>query len=61
MNKLKALRQARNLTQEELAKLVDVDRTTVTQWENGKNYPRVDTLIKLAQVLRCNVDTLLRA
>lgn len=61
MNKLKALRQARNLTQAELAKLIDVDRTTVAQWEAGKNYPRVDTLIKLAQVLRCNVDTLLRA
>ena len=60
MSKLRALRQARNLTQAELAKLLDVDRTTVTQWEIGKNLPRAGTLIKLSRILKCDVDTLLR-
>lgn len=60
MGKLKALRQARNLTQAELAKLLGVDRTTVTQWECGKSLPRASKLIELARILKCDVDSLLR-
>ena len=60
MGKLKALRQARNLTQAELAKLLGVDRTTVTQWECGKSLPRASTLIEIAKILKCDVDSLLR-
>ncbi len=60
MGKLKALRQARNLTQAELAKLLGVDRTTVTQWECGKSLPRASKLIEIAKILKCDVDSLLR-
>ncbi|WP_295155277.1 helix-turn-helix transcriptional regulator [Selenomonas sp. AE3005] len=59
MLKLKELRKARNLTQAELAKLLDVDRTTVAQWENGVNMPRAKMLIKLAKIFKCKVDALL--
>ena len=59
MSKLRSLRQARNLTQAELAKLLDVDRSTVAQWERGANMPRAEMLIKLAKVFKCKVDTLL--
>lgn len=59
MSNVKALRQARKLTQAELAKLLDVDRSTVSQWEIGKNMPRAGMLIKLAKILKCDVDTLL--
>ena len=59
MIKLKELRKARNLTQAELAKLLDVDRTTVAQWENGVNMPRAKMLIKLAKIFKCKVDALL--
>jgi len=58
-NKLKELREKKGLTQEELAKLLDVGRTTVTLWENGTNFPRTETLPKLAKILRCTVDELL--
>lgn len=60
MDKLKALRQARNLTQAELAKLLGVDRTTVTQWECGKSLPRASKLIEIAKILKCDIDSLLR-
>ena len=60
MDKLKALRQARNLTQAELAKLLGVDRTTVTQWEYGKSLPRASKLIEIAKILKCDIDSLLR-
>ena len=61
MSKIRELRKAQKLTQAELAKLLDIDRTTVAQWEIGKNKPRVDTLLKLASIFKCNVDFLLRA
>ena len=47
------------LTQEELAKKLSVDRSTVTKWETEKSLPRAGVLIKLAEVLGCTVDELL--
>lgn len=60
MEKLKALRKARNLTQDELGKILGIDRSTISQWERGENRPRVDMLVKLARVFKCSVDNLLR-
>lgn len=59
MNKLRELRKGRNLTQEELAKILGVDRSTIAQWERGENMPRAKTLIQLAKVFKCKVDVLL--
>ena len=59
MNKLRKLREERKLTQEDLANMLNVGRTTVTLWEIGKNKPRADTLIKIAHVLKCSIDDLL--
>lgn len=58
---IKELRKKRGLTQEELAKLLGVDRTTVTLWERGVNHPRITILPKLAKILHCTVDSLLCA
>lgn len=57
--RLRELRERKGLTQEELAKLLNVGRTTVTLWEMGINKPRADTLPKVARALRCTVDDLL--
>jgi transcriptional regulator with XRE-family HTH domain len=59
MNKLKELRKDKNLTQAELAKLLDVDRSTIAQWERGENMPRAKMLIRLAKIFKCKVDALL--
>lgn len=50
---------SRNLTQEEVAKALDVARATVAMWESGKSKPRADTLLKLAKLYQCTVDDLL--
>lgn len=60
MGRLKELRLKRGLTQDELAKLLSVNRTTVTLWETGVNHPRASMLVRLAKILRCTVDDLLR-
>ena len=48
------------MTQEELSSLLNVSRTTVTMWEMGKALPRAELLPKLADILGCSVDELLR-
>ena len=58
MNNLKELREKANLTQESLAKLINVDRSTIAKWEPGEASPRSDKLPTLANVLNCTIDDL---
>lgn len=57
--KIKELRVSNNLTQVELAKMVGVKRSTITMWENRKNFPTIKNLYKLADIFKCKVDDLL--
>ena len=59
MEHLKKLRLQKGVTQQEIAKILDVDRTAYVKWETGKNYPSVDLLQKLAQYFDVTVDYLL--
>lgn len=52
------LREKANLTQESLAKLINVDRSTIAKWETGEASPRSDKLPTLANVLNCTIDDL---
>lgn len=56
---LKELRMSVNMTQEELAKKLNVTRSTISMWETGNSFPRTDKLFLLAQLLNCTVDELL--
>lgn len=47
------------LSQERLANLLKVDRSTVAKWETGKSMPRAELLPKIAKILGCTVDDLL--
>lgn len=57
---LKKQREKRGITQAELAKKLGVTQEAVTKWETGRNKPRASTLIKLAEILDCSVDELLK-
>lgn len=46
--KIKQLRKAHKLTQEELAKILDVKPTAVSAWELGRNKPLMDKLDMMA-------------
>lgn len=56
---LKAARQARAISQEELASRLHVVRQTVSKWEQGRSVPDADTLVRISEVLECDVATLL--
>lgn len=54
---IKALREAKNLTQEEFAQLLFVTRQTVSNYETGKTRPDVDMILRIAQVLDTDANT----
>ena len=47
--KLKNIREERNLSQEKLAELMNVDRTTISKIESGKNNCSIDYLTKFSK------------
>ena len=56
---IKDLRIANGLTQDQLAEKLFVTRQTVSNYENGKSRPDIDTIVKLSEVLGCDVDSIL--
>ena len=54
------LRKAKGLTQKELAEKVHVSDKAVSRWETGKNYPDIETLVRLAEVFDVQVGELLQ-
>ena len=56
---LKAMREAKGYTQEELAIKINVVRQTVSKWEKGLSVPDADMLSQIAEVLDTKVSVLL--
>lgn len=49
--RLRELRKRKGINQEKLAELINVDPTTISNIENGKNYPSMINLENLLDVL----------
>ncbi len=56
---IRALRQQRGMTQDELAQKLYVSRQTVSNYETGRSNPDIDTLLKMAEALGADVNALL--
>ena len=56
---LKLIRKERNLSQEELAEMLDVSRQAVSKWEQGEGYPEVEKLLLLSSKLNISLDYLM--
>lgn len=57
--RIKAAREKKNLTQEDLAALIDISPTHVSVIERGTKIPRMDTFVAIANVLEVSADELL--
>ena len=57
---LQFLRKRLNMTQEDLAEKMEVSRQSVSKWESNAAYPEMDAIIRLCDLFRCDMDTLLR-
>lgn len=59
-DKIAKARRTHNLTQEQLADMLNVSRQAVSRWEAGLAYPETDNLVRLSEILEVNCDYLLK-
>ena len=57
--RLKELRKQNSITQTELGRLLGVEKSTISMYENGKSFPSYDTLIQIATHFNLSTDYLL--
>ena len=56
---LRVIRREKNLSQEQLAEMLNVSRQSVSKWEQDCGYPETEKIIQLAQKLDISLDALL--
>ena len=59
-NRIREERERLGLSQEALAREIYVSRQTVSNWETGKTYPDVQSLLLLSNLYGVSVDSLVR-
>jgi transcriptional regulator with XRE-family HTH domain len=58
-DRLKELRKENNITQSELANMLDMAKGTVAMWEMGKRNPSFEALEKMSEIFDRRVDYIL--
>ena len=58
--RMRELRAAHGMSQDDLAARVYVSRQTISSWENGKTYPDVQSLLLLSEIFDTTVDSLIK-
>lgn len=59
VERLRNLRKEHDFTQQEIADLLGIKRTTYTMYENGKNTPDMNILAKLSKIYHVSTDYIL--
>ena len=57
---IKMYRLENKLSQEELADWIYVSRQTISNWENDKSYPDINSLVLLSEVFKVSLDKLIK-
>lgn len=58
-NFLKELRKGKNLSQEQLAEILNVTGRTVSRWETGTNMPDISILVELAEFYEISIPEII--
>ncbi len=58
--RIKELRKEKNLTQEQLAELVDIDTRNIIKIENSQTFPRLKTIEKFMEIFEISASDLFR-
>lgn len=58
-SRLRQLRLDKNLRQEQVAKLIGVNKSAISSYENNTRQPSFDILVRLATLYRVSTDYLL--
>ena len=59
-NRLKELRKSLNINQDELAEKLFVTRQTISNWENDKSYPDIQSVLLISDIFNVSIDQLLK-
>ena len=59
-NRIKKYRNELEISQEKLAEQIYVSRQSISNWENDKNYPDINSLIRLSEVFHVSLDILIK-
>ena len=59
-NHIKHYRNEKGLSQEELAERVYVSRQTISNWENNKSYPDINSIVLLSEIFEISIDNLIK-
>ena len=57
---LQFLRKQKDITQEQLAELLEVSRQSVSKWESDTTYPETDKLLQMTNLFHCTLDDLMQ-
>ena len=57
--KMKESRLKMGFTQQEVSEKLFVTRQTISNWENNRSTPDIDTLVKISELYQINLDSLL--
>ena len=57
---LKALREKKKLSQEDIARKLQISRQSISKWEQGISYPSILYLVPLIKILDCTLEELLK-
>ncbi len=58
-NRIKKLRQSKNITQQQLANTLFITDKTISSWEATRTEPSLEMLIKLSETLDCSISYLI--
>ncbi|MGI6563345.1 MAG: helix-turn-helix transcriptional regulator [Clostridia bacterium] len=56
---IKRFREEKKMTQEQLAEQMNVTRQAVSNWENGKTLPNIDTLFRLSLIFEISIEEII--
>ena len=59
MNRVKELRKQKHITQEELGKVLDIQKAAISKYENGRAEPSTEVLKKMSAYFVVSIDYLL--
>ena len=59
-NRIAEIRKDHNLTQERLAEICSVTRQTISNWENSKSYPDLETLVLISDTFDVSLDAMMK-
>lgn len=54
--RIRGLREDKDLTQTDMAKILNTSQRTISNWESGRNQPPYETLILYAKYFNVSID-----